>query len=70
MVLGERQRAKKTRLRLVLTKGLVFTTGIFVLIAGAILADLFPHGGKFEPNCIITTPAIAMSHKHTSARAF
>lgn len=43
----------RTRLRLLFTKGSAFLVGILVLIAGAVLAGLFPHGGKLGRDCII-----------------
>ena len=49
----EHNSVKRTRLRLLLTKGSVFTVGILVLIIGAILAGVFPHGGSLESDCIV-----------------
>ena len=49
----EHNSVKRTRLRLLLTKGSVFTVGILVLIIGAILAGVFPHGGRLESDCIV-----------------
>ena len=44
---------RRIRLRLLLTKGTVFAVGFLVLIIGALLAGLFPHGGRFESVCIV-----------------